>query len=45
MVVYGLGHDDDIARTPVPVPATRTSEQIAAENVAWEAYGQAYETR
>lgn len=45
MVVYGLAHDDDTARTPVPVPATRTSEQITAENVAWEACAQIYETR
>jgi hypothetical protein len=45
MVVYGLAIDDDTARTPVSVPPTRTSDQIVAENVAWEAYGQAYETR
>jgi hypothetical protein len=45
MLVYGLASDDDTEHNPVPIPAKRTVEQIEAQNLAWEADGEAFEKK
>jgi hypothetical protein len=45
MIVYGLASEDDLDLMPVPTPADRASDQVQAENLAWEADGEAYEKR